>query len=111
MARSANVGRIEIGEDSIVHPAYPHLIIALPVAGGTAHPAGTALQMDGSGALAAGDFSKRTYIALEETTAISEEVLVLAMGAARAEMVLAAGAPLTRAEAIALMEKSPLTLI
>jgi hypothetical protein len=111
MARNANVGKIEIGEDSIIHSAYPHLALTLPLQGGAAYKAGTVLQIGEMATLTAGDLTARSYIALEDIAEESEEALVLALGAVRAEKVLKDDEPLTATEAITLMQKSPLACI
>jgi hypothetical protein len=123
MARNANIGTIEIGEDGLIHPGYPHLVLTLPLAGGAAIQEGTVLQMIAGGSLVAGDFTKRSYIALEDIADDAEEALVLSHGAARTEKLVKSVTvtqnevpvttvtPLTAAEAVSLMEKSPLACI
>ncbi len=121
MARSANIGTIKYGVDYVMHPQYPHLEITLPITAGGAYPAGTVLQMDDSGSLVPGDFTKRSYILIEDTDAETTEANVAALGAARTEKLQKAVidsetgdvtlTAITEAEAISMMGTGPIVCV
>ena len=118
---NAKVGRVEYSVESIVHPSIPHAAPTMPLEGGEAYPAGTVLQMNASNKLEAGDFTKRSYIALKDIKEDDADAVVLAFGAAKTESLLKITTDsqtsktefvsLTTDDAIELMENTPIVCI
>jgi hypothetical protein len=111
--KNPDLGSMEMGDDPIVHVGYPHFEINLPITAGTAYPAGTILQIDGTTKkLEGSDLTSRVYVAYEDISDTDTDALVTALGALRFEKLLHPnGTALTTAEAITVMEKSPLVVI
>jgi hypothetical protein len=121
MARSANIGSIQYGIDYIMHPQYPHFEITMPIDAGAACPAGAILQIGDTRTLVPGDFTKRSYILVEDTDAETTEANVAVLGAARMDKLQKAVidadtgdvtlTAITEAEAIEMMETGPIVCV